>query len=162
MDQGMTVDLFNKEKSLEVKYNEILAREEVFWKQKSRECWLKEGDRNTNFFHNSVKIRWSWNKVTSIRSEDNSILDKVEEINKAAVEFLSELLKQNDSLNISQQNRLLENIPKVITESQNQMLCKPIQLEEVRQAVFFMAGEGSGALWITSFFLSTVLGSIWL
>lgn len=47
MDQGMTMETFNKEKILKSKYNEILAREEVYWKQKSHEGWLEEGDRNT-------------------------------------------------------------------------------------------------------------------
>lgn len=32
-------------------------REELIWFQKSRVCWLKNGDRNTRLFHTSTLIR---------------------------------------------------------------------------------------------------------
>ena len=58
------------EEELQVELLEWLARTEVLWKQKSRELWLKEGDRNTKFVHLSTIIRRRWNHIDAIKSED--------------------------------------------------------------------------------------------
>lgn len=38
------------EKYLSKKYDKVLVRDEVFGHQKSRETWLREGDRNIKKF----------------------------------------------------------------------------------------------------------------
>jgi hypothetical protein len=36
---------------LKKQMDELLYKEEIMWLQPSRIAWLKEGDRNTNYFH---------------------------------------------------------------------------------------------------------------
>lgn len=54
MADGMDEVDFLMEKDLLSRYREVLQREEIYWKQKLCANWLKEGDRNTKFFHSSV------------------------------------------------------------------------------------------------------------
>uniref|UniRef100_A0A2N9IMG3 CCHC-type domain-containing protein n=1 Tax=Fagus sylvatica TaxID=28930 RepID=A0A2N9IMG3_FAGSY len=60
------------EASLSTELNEWLEREELKWRQKSRELWLKEGDRNSKFFHLSTIVRRRRNQITEIQLEDES------------------------------------------------------------------------------------------
>ena len=44
--------------------------EEVHWRQKSREIWLKEGDRNTGFFHKVVNSHRRGNHIKMMINEN--------------------------------------------------------------------------------------------
>ncbi|KAL8150827.1 hypothetical protein V2J09_020635 [Rumex salicifolius] len=45
---------------------EVLKCEEILWRQKSRDSWLKDGDRNTSFFHISTLVHRHRNRVSSL------------------------------------------------------------------------------------------------
>lgn len=40
--------------------------EETYWWQKSKDKWLNGGDRNTRFFHNSVKASRRRNSIVKL------------------------------------------------------------------------------------------------
>ena len=44
--------------------------EEVSWRQKSRELWLKEGDRNTGFFYKMANSHRRRNAINKIKVND--------------------------------------------------------------------------------------------
>ena len=56
-------------------YKKWFLLEEVSWRQKSRELWLKEGDRNTGFFHKMANLHKRRNAINKIRVNGNWLTD---------------------------------------------------------------------------------------
>ena len=64
----------------------MCKQEEIIWKQKSRVLWLKEGERNTRFFHKSTMANKAHNKISSIKNEGGNLLNSHEEIEAVLVQ----------------------------------------------------------------------------
>jgi hypothetical protein len=55
--------------------NELMYREEMLWLQRSRISWLKEGDRNTKYFHRKAVWRACKNRIKSLKDQDGVAQD---------------------------------------------------------------------------------------
>ena len=56
------------------------SREECMWKQRARNDWLKEGDRNTKFFHCRANQRNRSNLILGLEDEAGNWLERVSEL----------------------------------------------------------------------------------
>ena len=92
----MTLDLMSKESSALREVEEWELQEEIFWKQKSRVDWLQEGDRNTAFFHNTVKACRSGNSITSLVSTFGDQLFSKETISLEAKRYFYQLFSKEE------------------------------------------------------------------
>ena len=59
-------------------YKKWVLFEEMSWKQKSREIWLKEGDRNTSFFHKMDNAHRRRNQMAKIKINGSWITEDCE------------------------------------------------------------------------------------
>lgn len=60
------------EQALQIELSEWLLRCEVHWRQKSKELWLKLGNKNSKFFHLSTIIRRGSNNIDAIKQDDGT------------------------------------------------------------------------------------------
>jgi hypothetical protein len=50
-----------------------MASEEQYWQQTSRITWLREGDRNTRFFHPNSIQRHQKNHINDLRDRNGQL-----------------------------------------------------------------------------------------
>lgn len=103
---------------------------------------MKEGNRNTKFFHNLVKIRRAHNKIFSIKNATGVMLSDPKLIKKEAVEFFKQKGRA-DSEGEALVEEVLECILGCASEGQNLMLSAEVSREEVKKALWGLGKDKS-------------------
>jgi len=102
--------------------------------------WFKDGDRNTKFFHNYVKGRRRKLFISEITTAQGDTVTGNENIGMEAVSFFEDQFKET---NTSVDDSMLDLIPKIITQEQNEEMGRMPNMEEVREAVFALNGDST-------------------
>jgi hypothetical protein len=110
-------------------------QEEILWKQKSRIQWLKEGERNTKFFHRTVIQRRHCNRITHLVSDEGETLYSHADLETNLVDYFQDLLTEPIPDRQAAINKITRNIPSLVTQEKNVALLRPFTIEEVDQAM---------------------------
>lgn len=104
--------------------------------QRSRSKWLKEGDGNTRFFHNCLKLRNRRNSIKAIKENDGWVVSPVD-VRRKVVSYFTEHVAASswerpnlDGVNFAN-----------LSEPENDFLVAPFSMEEIE--VIFCESDGN-------------------
>lgn len=122
---------------MELQIDNILQDEEIFWRQRSRIAWLKEGDRNTKFFHARASTRKRKNEIKCLTNEAGVWTEDEEEIESIDCSYFIELFSST-APSIEHIDTTLKKVSNKITDEMRAEMVQPFTSEEVLAALLQM------------------------
>lgn len=121
---------------------QLLEKQEIYWKQRAKQFWLKEGDQNTRFFHKYASQRNKTNLIARIKDDSGQWCENLEDIQKVIENYFSNLFTASSTNGqLSQREEI-----KRVSEQENIDLVSTVTEEEVKHAVFSMHPDKSPGL----------------
>ncbi|XP_062088874.1 uncharacterized protein LOC133795438 [Humulus lupulus] len=131
-----SIRLFNEENN---KLFEILTQNEVFWRQRSKMLWLKEGDNNSRFFHAATRSRKRNNQIEKLRNSAGDFVDWDHGLQDVMVDYFQDLFRSS----ATSWEYTVQCINRSISLDQREVMIQPIEDEEVKKALFQMHPDKS-------------------
>lgn len=119
---------------IENQINNMLFDEEVYWKQRSRADWLREGDKNTKFFHSKASDRGRKNMIWGVENNQGQWTVKQDEVEREFRNYFQSLFISS-SPTYNQIQAVLEELPAKVTPEMNAYLEEPFSPEEIVEAL---------------------------
>jgi len=109
---------------IENQIDNILIDEEIFWKQRSRADWLKEGDRNTKFFHAKASARKKKNRISGLEDENGKWIEEDDKVEQLICDYFTHIFTTTNPSQ-SQLHAALETVPAKLTEDMRKFMDQP-------------------------------------
>ncbi|XP_062006063.1 uncharacterized protein LOC133723263 [Rosa rugosa] len=132
-----TMGAQNEKKDLMGRLQSLLSQEELFWRQRSKVSWLKEGDRNTSYFHRKAANRRRKNSIPGLYDEQGQWCDDDDGMEKVVTDYFTKMFTASN-IDLDAVATTLAAIQPCVTHGMNEKLCASYSQEEVNDALFQM------------------------
>ncbi|KAH9801140.1 hypothetical protein KPL71_000911 [Citrus sinensis] len=132
--RGVQYESGEEIKIVENQIQNIIIDEEIYWKQRSRADWLKEGDKNTKFFHLKVLNRKKKNQIWGIENSSGDWIKKAKDVEAEFCNYFTKLFTTTKPSQ-NQMEAALKGVTPRVSEDMNELLENPFTVEEVTEAL---------------------------
>ncbi|XVF71960.1 hypothetical protein PTKIN_Ptkin12aG0082200 [Pterospermum kingtungense] len=112
--------------------DELLRREEMLWKQRSKDLWVKEGNRNTKYFHAVASRRKRHNQVSCIQNSQGRNVTREEEIVDVFNQYFNEIFTSGQSVGVE---KVMGAVSTRLDSAARTLLYKDFTTVEVKEAL---------------------------
>jgi hypothetical protein len=127
-DPEQWADIACVKKEIEI----LMEQEDIKWKQRAKQNWYQNGDRNTPFFHAWADHRRRINHIHSITDEEGRVWKNKKDIPKIFSDFFQRLFHTGGVAGVKE---CLENLETRVTNEMNEDLIKEFTMMEVDKAL---------------------------
>ncbi|CAL1389097.1 unnamed protein product [Linum trigynum] len=120
--------ILQQRKKLEQELEELEDQEELYWKQRSRADWLRDGDKNSGFFHKKASARRKRNTIRRIQEELGGFVTKHDDIAACLVKYFDKLFEAGP---VPHETPILDTVTASISAEQNEALLLPFNRDEI-------------------------------
>ena len=106
------------------------------WKQCSYCDWLKEGDRNTRYFHCRANQRNKHNFIVGLEDEFGVWTEDEDQMGKLASSYFDTMFTTSNPIGFDE---ILNGLIPIVTDKMNNSLNEPYNAEEVLKVLHHMA-----------------------
>ncbi|CAN1136444.1 hypothetical protein LINPERHAP2_LOCUS9464 [Linum perenne] len=130
-----SADLEARELRTRKELEQTLWEEAVLWKQKACKDWIRDGDRNTRFFHLTTLKRRSFNKIAALKRADGTWEDDAENLKCMALLYFKEVYREERHVSVQIPSGFIR-----ISPSQADSIRRLPSLDELHKVVKSMGG----------------------
>jgi endonuclease/exonuclease/phosphatase family metal-dependent hydrolase len=119
-------------KNLNGEIEKLLEQEDLRWKQRAKQNWYKNGDRNTQYFHAWANQRRRLNRIQKVRDTNGREWKHPSEVPQVFIHYYHDLFQSGGAQEIE---ACLDGLESRVTAEMNQNLCREFTEIEVDDAI---------------------------
>ncbi|XP_074301324.1 uncharacterized protein LOC141632703 [Silene latifolia] len=129
---GRSVEEVRRRRKIVSEIVALCRQEEHFWRQRSRALWLKEGDRNTSYFHRQDGQRKAKNYISKLVDDESIVRTEEEAVSRVATRYFTNLFEASPSRDFGD---IFDGMEGRVLEWMNAILGSEYREEEVSDAL---------------------------